>query len=179
MCIFAAKSETKGAVVPRGFLQAASKTKTVAQPTIAAGRSGRLELAEWVASSDNPLTSRVMVNRIWHHLIGKGLVRTTDNFGMMGEKPSHAVLLDWLAHQFVVDQWSVKKMIRRIVMSRTYRLASTGESVGGVARSGEPPDLARQPQAAYSRGDPGLDSIGERTIKHATGWPHDSQIFAV
>ena len=123
----------KGAVVPRGFLQAASKTKTVAQPTIAAGRSGRLELAEWVASSDNPLTSRVMVNRIWHHLIGKGLVRTTDNFGMMGEKPSHAVLLDWLAHQFVVDQWSVKKMIRRIVMSRTYRLASTGESVGGVA----------------------------------------------
>ena len=120
----------KAAVVPRGFLQVASKTKTVAQPAIAAGRSGRLELAEWVASSDNPLTSRVMVNRIWHHLIGKGLVRTTDNFGMMGEKPSHAALLDWLAHQFVVDQWSVKKMIRRIVMSRTYRLASTGESVG-------------------------------------------------
>ena len=120
----------KAAVVPRGFLQVASKTKTVAQPTIAAGRSGRLELAEWVASSDNPLTSRVMVNRIWYHLIGKGLVRTTDNFGMMGEKPSHAALLDWLAHQFVVDQWSVKKMIRRIVMSRTYRLASTGESVG-------------------------------------------------
>ena len=120
----------KGAVVPRGFLQVASKRKTVAQPTIAAGKSGRLELAEWVASSDNPLTSRVMVNRIWHHLIGKGLVRTTDNFGMMGEKPSHAALLDWLAHQFVVDQWSVKKMIRRIVMSRTYRLSSTGESAG-------------------------------------------------
>jgi len=120
----------KAAVVPRGFLQVASKTKTDAQPTIAAGRSGRLELAEWVASSDNPLTSRVMVNRIWYHLVGKGLVRTTDNFGMMGEKPSHAALLDWLAHQFVDDQWSVKKMIRRIVMSRTYRLASTGESVG-------------------------------------------------
>ena len=122
----------KGAVVPRGFLQVASKMKTVAQPTIATGRSGRLELAEWVASSDNPLTSRVMVNRIWHHLIGKGLVRTTDNFGMMGEKPSHMALLDWLAHQFVVDQWSVKKMIRRIVMSRTYRLSSTGESTGWV-----------------------------------------------
>jgi len=120
----------KGAVVPRGFLQVASKRKTVAQPTIAVGKSGRLELAEWVASSDNPLTSRVMVNRIWHHLIGKGLVRTTDNFGMMGEKPSHAALLDWLAHQFVVDQWSVKKMIRRIVMSRTYRLSSTGETTG-------------------------------------------------
>ncbi len=120
----------KGAVVPRGFLQVASKTKTVAQPAIATGSSGRLELAEWVASSDNPLTSRVMVNRIWHHLIGNGLVRTTDNFGMMGEMPSHAPLLDWLAHQFVVDQWSVKKMIRRIVMSRTYRLASTGESIG-------------------------------------------------
>ena len=120
----------KGAVVPRGFLQVASKTKTVAQPAIATGRSGRLELAKWVASSENPLTSRVMVNRIWHHLIGNGLVRTTDNFGMMGEMPSHATLLDWLAHQFVVDQWSVKKMIRRIVMSRTYRLASTGESIG-------------------------------------------------
>jgi hypothetical protein len=120
----------KGAVVPRGFLQVASKTKTVAQPAIATGRSGRLELAKWVASSENPLTSRVMVNRIWHHLIGNGLVRTTDNFGMMGEMPSHAALLDWLAHQFVVDQWSVKKMIRRIVMSRTYRLASTGESIG-------------------------------------------------
>ena len=120
----------KGAVVPRGFLQVASKTKTVAQPAIATGRSGRLELAEWVASSENPLTSRVMVNRIWHHLIGNGLVRTTDNFGMMGETPSHPALLDWLAHQFVVDQWSVKKMIRRIVMSRTYRLASTGESIG-------------------------------------------------
>ena len=123
----------KGAIVPRGFLQVASKRKTVAQPTIAAGKSGRLELAEWVASSDNPLTSRVMVNRIWHHLIGKGLVRTTDNFGMMGEKPSHAALLDWLAHQFVVDQWSVKKMIRRIVMSRTYRLSSTGETTGWVS----------------------------------------------
>jgi len=120
----------KAAVVPRGFLQVASKTKTIAQPAIATGRSGRLELAEWVASSENPLTSRVMVNRIWHYLIGNGLVRTTDNFGMMGEMPSHADLLDWLAHQFVVDQWSVKKMIRRIVMSRTYRLASTGESLG-------------------------------------------------
>ncbi len=120
----------KGAIVPRGFLQVASKAKTVAQPTIAAGRSGRLELAEWVASGDNPLTSRVMVNRIWHHLLGHGLVRTPDNFGKTGELPSHAGLLDWLAWRFVDDSWSVKSMIRQIVLSRAYRRASTGESAG-------------------------------------------------
>jgi hypothetical protein len=120
----------KGAVVPRGFLQVASKTKKVAQPTIAAGRSGRLELAEWVASGDNPLTSRVMVNRIWHHLLGHGLVRTPDNFGKTGELPSHAGLLDWLAWRFVDGGWSVKGMIRQIVLSNAYRRASTGESAG-------------------------------------------------
>jgi hypothetical protein len=120
----------KGAVVPRGFLQVASKTIKGAQPTIAAGRSGRLELAEWVASGDNPLTSRVMVNRIWHHLLGHGLVRTPDNFGKTGELPSHAGLLDWLAWRFVDDGWSVKSMIRQIVLSRVYRRASTGESAG-------------------------------------------------
>ncbi|HJO10237.1 MAG TPA: DUF1553 domain-containing protein, partial [Verrucomicrobiota bacterium] len=120
----------KGEVVPRGFLQVASKTKKVAQPMIPAGRSGRIELAEWVASGDNPLTSRVMVNRIWHHLMGHGLVRTPDNFGKTGELPSHARLIDWLAWRFVDDGWSVKGIIRQIVLSRAYQRASTGESTG-------------------------------------------------
>ena len=117
---------SKGPVVQRGFLKVASNGK----PSIPSGQSGRLQLADWIASRDNPLTSRVMVNRIWHHLLGHGLVRTPNNFGTTGELPSHAGLLDWLALRFVDDGWSVKKMIRRIVMSRAYRRASTGESVG-------------------------------------------------
>ncbi len=119
----------KGPVVPRGFLQVASRRQADAQANIKAG-SGRLELAEWIASEENPLTRRVMVNRIWHHLMGQGIVRTTDNFGVMGEEPSHPELLDWLAGQFARDNWSVKKMIRHIVLSRTYRLTSVGERDG-------------------------------------------------
>jgi hypothetical protein len=86
-----------------------------------AGQSGRLELAEWLASTDNPLTSRVMVNRIWQHLFGTGLVRTPDNFGVNGERPSHPELLDYLAYEFVEDGWSIKRMIRRLVMTRAYQ----------------------------------------------------------
>jgi len=119
----------KGPLVPRGFLQVASRKQEDARANIEAG-SGRRELAEWIASGENPLTRRVMVNRIWHHLMGQGLVRTTDNFGVMGEAPSHPELLDWLAGQFARDNWSVKEMIRHIVLSRTYRLASVGESAG-------------------------------------------------
>ena len=122
----------KGPIVPRGFLQVASRRQVDAQAKIRAG-SGRRELAEWIASDENPLTRRVMVNRIWHHLMGQGLVRTTDNFGVMGEAPSHSELLDWLAGQFARDNWSVKEMIRHIVLSRTYRLASVGESDGLAA----------------------------------------------
>ena len=122
----------KGPIVPRGFLQVASRRQEDAQAKIRAG-SGRRELAEWIASGDNPLTRRVIVNRIWHYLMGQGLVRTTDNFGVMGEAPSHPELLDWLAGQFARDNWSVKEMIRHIVLSRAYRLASVGESDGLAA----------------------------------------------
>jgi hypothetical protein len=86
--------------------------------------SGRLELANWIVDPKNPLTSRVMVNRVWHWLIGAGLVRTVDNFGTTGESPSHPELLDHLAVQFVQQGWSVKKLIRTIVLSRTYRLSA-------------------------------------------------------
>src|SRR5207248_2056498 len=86
--------------------------------------SGRLELARWVAGADNPLTARVLVNRVWQHLVGEGLVRTPDNFGRLGEPPTHPELLDHLARRFVAGGWSVKRLIREIVLSSTYRQAS-------------------------------------------------------
>ncbi|MDP7205796.1 MAG: DUF1553 domain-containing protein, partial [Pirellulaceae bacterium] len=85
------------------------------------GQSGRMEMANWLASDNNPLTSRVMVNRIWQHLFGAGLVRTPDNFGFNGEPPSHPELLDYLAAEFVEDGWSIKRIIRRLVMTRVYQ----------------------------------------------------------
>ena len=119
----------KGPIVPRGFLKVAASSEEEARASISIG-SGRRELAEWIASEANPLTRRVMVNRIWHHLIGQGLVRTTDNFGIMGDTPSHPELLDWLAWQFAKDNWSVKSIIRRIVLSRAYRLSSFEKGFG-------------------------------------------------
>ena len=108
-----------GAVVPRGYLTVIGRLNT---PAVNASQSGRLELAKWIASPDNPLTARVTVNRIWHHLFGSGLVRSVDNFGRLGARPSHPELLDRLAIDFVKDGWSVKRAIRRIVLSRTYQL---------------------------------------------------------
>lgn len=117
-----------GPVVPRGFITVA--TPVSIGPTITTPNpsttSGRLELAEWVASSSNPLTARVYVNRIWQHLIGEGIVRTPDNFGETGERPSHPELLDFLAATFVEDDaWSTKRMVRRLCLSRTFRMSSS------------------------------------------------------
>jgi hypothetical protein len=112
-----------GPAVPRGFVQVVSTPGEKA--AIATKESGRLQLAEWLARRDNPLTARVAVNRIWQHLFGRGLVATVDNFGNMGEKPSHPELLDYLAVRFMDQGWSVKKMIREIVLSRAYRLSTT------------------------------------------------------
>lgn len=113
----------KGPAVPRGFISVAMKQGAVVD--IADGSSGRLELANWIADSENPITSRVMVNRVWKYLLGEGIVRTTDNFGKTGELPSHPELLDYLSLRFVNHNWSVKKLIREIVLSRTYQLASS------------------------------------------------------
>jgi hypothetical protein len=109
-----------GAVSPRGFLQVATAGT---QPKLPVTQSGRKELAEWIASDANPLTARVAANRVWAHLFGTGLVRTVDNFGTQGEKPSNPELLDYLALKFVRDGWSHKKLIREIVLSHTYRLS--------------------------------------------------------
>jgi cytochrome c553 len=107
---------TLGEVAPRGFLQVAG-----GQTKMPAKQSGRRELAAWIASPQNPLTARVYVNRAWHWLFGSGIVRTVDNFGFTGETPSNPELLDHLAGQFVADNWSVKKLVRRIVLSEAYR----------------------------------------------------------
>jgi hypothetical protein len=111
----------KGPEVQRGVL---TILKTPQSAHIDPRRSGRAELAGWIASKDNPLTARVMVNRVWEHLFGQGLVDTVDNFGAMGNEPSHPELLDTLAVQFVNGKWSVKKLIRSIVLSRVYQLSS-------------------------------------------------------
>jgi hypothetical protein len=108
-----------GETVKRGFPQ----VLTTKQPAIASG-SGRRELADWIASEENPLTARVMVNRVWHHLIGRGLVPTPDNLGASGQPASHPELLDHLAISFIEKGWSVKELIRTIVLSRVYQLSS-------------------------------------------------------
>ena len=115
------EAEKLGPTVPRGFLSVVSLP---GQPPITPGESGRRELAQWLTSEHNPLTPRVMVNRVWQHLMGEGLVRSVDNFGVMGDTPSHPELLDALAIRFVKEGWSVKKLVRAIVLTRAYRLSA-------------------------------------------------------
>ncbi len=113
-----------GDVAPRGFLQVATYGPV---PTMPKDQSGRVQLADWIASEQNPLTARVYANRVWHWLLGSGIVRTVDNFGTTGELPSNPELLDYLASTFVKDGWSTKKLVRRIVLSHTYRQASVAD----------------------------------------------------
>ncbi len=108
-----------GETVKRGF----PHVVTTKQPSIGRG-SGRRELADWIASKDNPLTARVMANRVWLHLVGRGLVATPDNFGASGMRPSNQALLDHLAISFADNGWSVKKLIRSVVLSRAYQLST-------------------------------------------------------
>jgi hypothetical protein len=110
-----------GPTVPRGFIQAAKIPNT---PVIPPTQSGRLQLAQWITHQQNPLTARVLVNRVWMHLFGEGLVRSVDNFGATGDTPTHPLLLDHLAHDFITDGWSLKKLVRRLVLTRAYQLAS-------------------------------------------------------
>ncbi|MCA1595975.1 MAG: DUF1549 and DUF1553 domain-containing protein, partial [Chloroflexi bacterium] len=110
----------QGDPVPRHFLTLLSG----GHPTPFQHGSGRLELARDIASKDNPLTARVIVNRIWMHQFGEGLVRTPSDFGMRADPPTYPDLLDYLASRFVEDGWSIKKMIRFIMLSNTYQESS-------------------------------------------------------
>lgn len=120
------EAELLGPAVPRGFL---SVLPVADAPKVNPEQSGRLELAQWLTSRNNPLTPRVMVNRVWQHLFGQGLVASVDNFGVTGDAPSHPELLDYLALEFVRDGWSVKKLIRALVLSRVYQLSANAPAV--------------------------------------------------
>jgi len=115
---------TLGESVQRGM----PTVMATAPITISNATSGRLELARWLVASDNPLTSRVLVNRVWRWHFGRGLVESTDNFGKLGERPSHPQLLDWLASQMIDSGWSLKELHRVIVLSSTYQLSGQQET---------------------------------------------------
>ncbi|HEV3026076.1 MAG TPA: DUF1549 and DUF1553 domain-containing protein, partial [Planctomycetota bacterium] len=114
-----------GAPATRGFLGAVALGD--ARP-VDPRSSGRLQLADWIAHADHPLTARVWVNRIWHYLLGSGIVRTVDNFGARGEMPSHPELLDYLAFRLREEHGSLKRLARQIVLSQVYRRGSRGGS---------------------------------------------------
>jgi len=114
--------------VPRSTLTVLRKPAEKVDPSKRG--SGRLALAEKLIQRDNPLVARVLVNRVWHHLFGRGIVRSVDDFGVMGDEPTHPDLLEHLATSFVEDGWSLKKLIRRVVLSSTYRQSSRPNAKG-------------------------------------------------
>jgi len=114
--LIAGSAENPGQPAPRRFL-----SRLFGEEPLTGKGSGRRELAELIADEKNPLTARVMVNRVWHHLFDRGIVASVDDFGSLGEKPSHPELLDHLAREFMADGWSVKRLIRRIVTSQAFR----------------------------------------------------------
>ena len=125
----AGQFDRKGDVVSRGFLQVLDGKRI----TIPDDQSGRLELARWLTDTEcgaGHLAARVLANRIWHHLIGRGIVRTVDNFGRTGEPPSHPQLLDYLAGRLIDSGWSVKSLVREIVLSETFQQSSRFDEDG-------------------------------------------------
>jgi hypothetical protein len=121
-----------GKPVPRGVLQVVQASLKT-QPKFPERQSGRLELARWLASAEHPLTSRVIANRIWSWHFNQGIVPTTDNFGLLGQKPTHPDLLDWLARWFTANGWSFKDMHRLIMSSRTYQQSSAVRSEAALS----------------------------------------------
>ena len=133
---------SKGPEMQPGFLSAITYGNPPTELPPASGKTSgrRLALAEWLVSKENPLTARVMVNRIWHHHFGRGIVPTLDNFGRMGEMPSNPELLDWLAVEFRNGGWSIKQMHRLIMTSEAYKRAS---------RFDDPNDSEKDPQDRF------------------------------
>jgi Protein of unknown function (DUF1549)/Protein of unknown function (DUF1553)/Planctomycete cytochrome C len=121
-----------GPVVPRGVPRFAFLGSAPPEPVSKDG-SGRLELARWITRRDNPLTARVIANRVWQYHFGRGIVATPSNFGLRGEPPSHPELLDWLAARLVVSGWSIKDLHRQILASRTYQLAGDDDDSNNAA----------------------------------------------
>ncbi len=117
-----------GDEVQPAFLQILAPPKPIIAPPATGNTSGRrLALANWIASKDNQLTSRVIMNRVWQYNFGRGIVRSTSNFGKLGDRPSHPELLDWLATEFVDQGWSLKKMHKMLLMSNTWKMSSQSD----------------------------------------------------
>ena len=118
-----------GPIVPRRFPEILAGTK---QPPLPKDHSGRLELARWLSQPDHPLTSRVIVNRVWRWHFGRGIVASVDNFGLLGDRPSHPALLDWLAQRFVESGWSIKALHRLILLSDAYQRSSAYDAAAAT-----------------------------------------------
>lgn len=134
-----------GDPVPRGF-PAVMMAPDAPRPAMPSGQSGRRELADWLVSPQNPLTARVVVNRVWQKLFGEGFVRSVDYFGLPGEKPTHPELLDFLAQRFMAEGWSRKRLIKSLVLSHTYRLSSRDEQAAAAKLDPENHWLWRMPR---------------------------------
>ena len=136
---------SKGSLMSPGFVAVATYGDAPTEIPRPEGRTSgrRLALADWLASPRNPLPARVMVNRIWHHHFGRGIVGTLDNFGKVGDQPTHPKLLDWLAVEFVNRGWSIKQMHRLIMTSEAYRMASAYEDAGNESSDPENRSLWR------------------------------------
>jgi hypothetical protein len=153
------ESANLGPNAPRGFLQVASYAGAP-KAVIPEGQSGRVQLADWLTHPNHPLTARVMANRIWQQLFGRGIVATSDNFGTLGAMPSHPELLDHLADQLIEDGWSVKALIREIIRSQTY------QQIARTASENDPDNLFvrhqnRRPAPAETIRDSILAIAGE------------------
>lgn len=128
--------QSRGPAMEPGFLSVISYGNAPTEIPPANGHTSgrRRALAEWLTSPQNPLTARVFVNRVWHHHFGRGIVPTLDNFGKMGEPPTHPELLDWLALDFMDHGWSIKYLHRLMMTSAAYKMASQYENSGDLAR---------------------------------------------
>lgn len=134
-------SKRLGVTVPRSLPSSLAGFEAIPIP---AGQSGRLQLALWLTDERHPLTARVMVNRVWQRLFGQGLVRTLNDFGHLGEAPTHPQLLDHLALEFMRSGWSIKALIKSMVLSRTYQLQSRGSDATWLAHHARRPLDAEQ-----------------------------------
>ena len=134
--LFHGDSQSRGPVAQPGFVRVITEGNPPTEIPPANGHTSgrRRALAEWLTSPDNPLTARVIVNRVWHHHFSRGIVATLDNFGKMGEKPTHPELLDWLALNFMDHGWSIKHLHRLIMTSNAYKMASQFENAGNLAK---------------------------------------------
>ena len=146
---------SRGSETKPGFLSVATKgdEPTELPPSNGHTSGRRRALAEWLVSKDNPLTARVMVNRIWHHHFGRGIVASIDNFGKMGESPTHPELLDWLALEFQDRGWSVKQMHRLLMTSEAYKMSSQFNDAANVAKDPENKLHVALPDAPAGGGD--------------------------